>query len=139
MDEARLVEYNNTIGLVDSSLDMLDTISIYYDSNNDGIYTGKYRKLISGSDVDLTSDFTGIVATCGNVIIHNDVNFEGTILCGDRIYIMGNNNIVSNPGVIRSIMASDFGDENNIRVSDYISGLKGAGYSEPEYYVIPYR
>ena len=139
MDEAPLIEYNDTIGLVDSSLDRLGDISIYYDSNNDGIYVGKYRKLISGTDVDITGDFTGIVATPGNVIIHNDVNFEGTILCGDRIYIMGNNNIVANPGVIRSIMASDFADENNIKVSNYISLLKGAGYSDPEYYVVPYR
>ncbi|MCR5831617.1 MAG: hypothetical protein K6G67_05665 [Lachnospiraceae bacterium] len=139
MDEALLTEYNDTISLVDRSLDRLDTISIYYDSNNDGIYVGKYRKLISGTDIEIANDFTGIVATPGNVIIHNDVNFEGTILCGDRIYIMGNNNIVSNPGIIRSIMASDFNDENNIKVSNYISGLKGAGYTEPEYYVVPYR
>jgi hypothetical protein len=139
MDEALLTEYNDTISLVDRSLDRLDTISIYYDSNNDGIYVGKYRKLISGTDIEITNDFTGIVATPGNVIIHNDVNFEGTILCGDRIYIMGNNNIVSNPGIIRSIMASEFNDENNIKVSNYISGLKGAGYTEPEYYVVPYR
>ncbi len=139
MEEARLAEYHDAIGLVDQSLAIIDSIPIYYDSNNDNIYVGKYRKLISGSDVDITDDFTGIVITPKNVIIHNDVNFEGTILCGDRIYIMGNNNIVANEGVLRSIMASDLNEENNIRASNYISGLRKAGYTDPDYYVVPYR
>ena len=139
MDEAPLYDYYDTVSLIDNSLSLLDSIPIYYDSNNDGIYVGKYRKLISGSDVDIKDDFTGIVITPGNVIIHNDVNFEGTILCGDRIYIMGNNNIVANAGVLRSIIASDYNNENNIKASNYIKGLKQSGYRDPEYYVIPYR
>ena len=139
MDEVPFSEYHAAIGLVDNSLGLLDTIPIYYDSNNDGMYVGKYRKLISGTDVDITNDFTGIVITPGNVIVHNDVNFEGSIFSGDRIYIMGNNNIVANEGILRSIMASDFNNENNIKASNYLAGLKRSGYSDPDYYVIPYR
>ncbi len=139
MEEADLTEFNEAVTLVGNSLSGLGGISIYYDSNNDPIYIGRYRKLISETDVDIKDDFTGIVVTPGNVIIHNDVNFEGTILCGDRIYIMGNNNIVSNAGVIRSIVGSDFKDENVVKASDFIPGLKGAGYTDPDYYVIPYR
>ena len=139
MDEVPLDEYYGAIRLVDASLAKLDTIPIYYDSDNDGLYVGKYRKLISGTDVDITSDFTGIVITPGNVIVHNDVNFEGSILCGDRIYIMGNNNIVANEGILRSIIASDLNDENNIKASNYIEGMTRSGYSDPEHYVIPYR
>ena len=139
MDEVPLGEYHEAINLVDNSLSKLDSIPIYYDSDNDGLYVGKYRKLISGTDVDITSDFTGIVITPGNVIVHNDVNFEGSILCGDRIYIMGNNNIVANAGVLRSIITSDYNDENNIKASNYLEGLQKAGYTDPDYYVIPYR
>lgn len=139
MEEDAFGEYHDAISLIDTSLNGLGEISIYYDSNNDGLYTGKYRKLISQADVDITSDFTGLVVTPGNVIIHNDVNFEGTILCGDRIYIMGNNNIVANESVIRTIFASEFSDDNNIKASNYIRGLNRAGFSDPEYYVVPYR
>ncbi len=139
MEEEPLTGYLETINLIDSSLSGFSEIPIYYDSDNDGTYTGRYRKLISGTDVDITNDFTGIVVTPGNVIIHNDVNFEGTILCGDRIYIMGNNNIVANAGVIRSIMASEFNNDGNIKASNYIAGLKKSGYTDPDHYVIPYR
>jgi hypothetical protein len=132
-------DYYDAIDLVDTSLAGLDTISTYYDSNNDRYYTGKYRKLVTNSDVEIKEDFTGIVATPSNVIIHNDVNFEGVILCGNRIYAMGNNNIVANPGVARAIIAAEDTDEYTIRIRDYIGGLRTAGLTDPEYYVIPYR
>ena len=138
-DAEPLGEYNDAINLVDASLSDLGAISTYYDSNNDRYYNGKYRKLVTNSDVELKEDFTGIIATPSNVIIHNDVNFEGVILCGNRIYVMGNNNIVANPGVCRAVIASEDTDEYMIRVRDYIGGMRTAGLTAPQYYVIPYR
>ncbi len=140
MDEQAAQVYYDSVNLVTSSLEILDPASIYYDSDNDRNYSGKYRKLISGSDVEIKSDFTGIIATRANVIIQKDVNVEGVILCGDRIYAMGNNNIVANPSVARTIIASEnASEEYTFRVSDYIGGMRAAGLTEPEYYVIPYR
>ena len=138
-EEYPLDEYYDAISLVNSSLEGLGGISTYYDSNNDRYYSGKYRKLVTNSDVELKEDFTGIVATPSNVIIHKDVNFEGIILCGNRIYTMGNNNIVANASVARSVIASESGEEATIRVKDYIGGMRTAGLTDPQYYVIPYR
>ncbi|MCR5591436.1 MAG: hypothetical protein K6F73_07850 [Lachnospiraceae bacterium] len=139
LEGEQFAEYRSIVNLVGLSLGNLKSIPIYYDSNNDGGYSEKYRKLISDSDIELTKDFTGIVATPGNVIVHKDVNFEGIILCGDRIYIRGNNNIVANAGVDRTIIASEDGAQGIIRVMDYIGGMKASGLKDPEYYVIPYR
>ena len=139
MEEGPLNKFLEAKELVKDSLGNLDITSIYYDSDNDREYNGKYRKLISGADVELKNDFTGIVATRANVIIERDVNFEGVILCGDRIYAMGNNNIVASPGVARAIIASESGEDYMFRVRDYIGGLKDAGLTDPDYYVIPFR
>ena len=139
MEEERLKFYHDEINLVDVTLAPLEPLSLYYDSDNDREYTGKYRKLVSGSDVELKDDFTGIIATRANVIINKDVNFEGIILCGDRIYAMGNNNIVANPQIARTIIASETEDISGIKVRDNIGGMKVAGLRPPEYYVIPYR
>ncbi len=140
MEETAAQVYYDSVNLVTNSLDILDPASIYYDSDNDRNYNGKYRKLISGSDVEIKNDFTGIIATRANVIIQKDVNVEGVILCGDRIYAMGNNNIVANPSVARTIIASEnAGGEYTFRVSDYIGGMRAAGLTQPDYYVIPYR
>lgn len=138
LDEDNINIYHDAISLVDTSMSHFNDISIYYDSDNDRTYSGKYRKLIAGSDVEIKNDFTGIVVARSNVIIQRDVNFEGVILCGDRIYAMGNNNIVANPSVARAVIASEMSGEYNIRVKDYIGGLKDAGLTDPEYYIIPY-
>ena len=79
------------------------------------------------------------MATPGNVIIHNDVNFEGIILCGDRIYAMGNNNIVANAVVARAIIASENNEETGIKVMDYIGGMKAAKLTPPDHYAVPYK
>ncbi len=139
LDEEHYEEFHAAENLAELSLGNLRSIPVYYDSNNDGGYTEKYRKLISDSDVEIINDFTGIVATPGNVIVHKDVNFEGIILCGDRIYIRGNNNIVANAGVARTVIASEDGVRGIIRVMDYIGGMKASGLADPEHYVIPYR
>ena len=83
------------------------SIGYYYDSDNDKGYTGKYRKIISGTDVTLKKDITGIVITPGSVIIEEGVNVEGLIISGDRIYIQGNNNIVSSVEVLRNIVKEE--------------------------------
>ena len=139
MDEAPLAKYHEAIRLVDLSLSGLDDIEMYYDSDNDGGYEDKYRKLVSDSDVEIRNDFTGIVATPANVIIDNGVNFEGIILSGDRIYAMGNNNIVANAAVARAVIASELESGYGIMVSDYIGGMRSAGLTDPDYYVVPYR
>ena len=139
MDEEQFSFYHDMINLVDVSLSPLEPLSLYYDSDNDREYTGRYRKLISGSDVELKEDFTGIVATRANVIIDKDVNFEGIILCGDRIYAMGNNNIVANAQVARSIIASEAEEVSGIKIKDNLGGMKVAGFAAPDYFVIPYR
>ncbi|MBR6158670.1 MAG: hypothetical protein IKQ40_00100, partial [Lachnospiraceae bacterium] len=127
------------VNLVDTSLGKLTGIEIYYDTDNDGGYSEPYRKLLSSTDVEIRHDFTGIIATPGNVIIDNDVNIEGIILCGDRIYTMGNNNIVSNAAIVRSIIAGEFAGAYGMRVSDYIGGMREVHLTAPEYYVIPYK
>ncbi len=139
MDEAHIAKYHDVINLVDISLSSLDSISMYYDSDNDGGYEGKYRKLMSDTDIEIRSDFTGIVATPANVIIDNGVNFEGIILSGDRIYVMGNNNIVANAAVDRSVIAFELESGYGIPVSDYIGGMRAAGLTDPDQYVVPYR
>ena len=139
LDGDKLQLYHMAADLIGSSLADIDKITIYYDSDNDRTYEGRYRKLITGTDVEIKDDFTGIVVARSNVIIRRDVNFEGIILCGDRIYAMGNNNIVANPGVARTIIASEGRDEYTVRVKDHLGGMKSEGITEPEYYVVPYR
>jgi len=139
IDEPMLNRFHDAGNLVDVSCTDLDKIEIYYDSDNDGGYTGKYRKIISNSDIEIKNDLTGIIATPGNVIIHKDVNIEGLVLCGDRIYTMGNNNIVANASVPRAIIASEGKDYYGIRVKDFIGGMREEGLDLPDHFVVPYR
>ena len=119
-----------------------ENIEYYYDSENDWAYTGKYRKIISSTDITLYDDVTGIVITPGNVIVEENVNVEGLIICGDRIYIQGNNNIVSSPEVLRGIVkeeiyqdcyvdepASQRDNMTNIhlKLTDYLGGIEYRG------------
>ncbi len=139
MDEKLLSDYYDTGRLVEQSCAALGQIEIYYDSDNDGGYSQKYRKLMSNTDIEIRDDFTGIVITPANVIIHSDVNVEGLILCGDRIYAMGNNNIVANAGVARAIIASENDGYLGMRIRDFIGGMKEEGLDFPQYCVVPYR
>lgn len=88
----------------------------YYDSANDRFYNGTYRKIISAGDVTLKNDLTGIVIAPGSVIIEEGVNVEGLIICGDRIYIQGNNNIVSSKEVLRKIIKEELSDNMYVKV-----------------------
>lgn len=117
------------------------TLEYYYDSVNDEDYGGTYRKIMAGTDITITDDVTGIVITSGNVIVNAGCNVEGMIFAGDRIYIQGNNNIVSNREVLRTIVreegtAPESGDEISHDLTDYLYGLHFRGlYDENFNYV----
>ena len=64
---------------------------------------------------------------------------EGMIMAGDRIYVYGNNNIVSNRDVLRAIITQEIEEdginedampENSRYVKDYIGGLVDQGVIE---------
>lgn len=142
LDEAAeedIDEYNEYLSGIDFATNRLDLISDVYDSAKDSEYQGKYHKIISNYDVDITEDFTGIVVTSQNVIVERNVNFEGLIVCGDRIYVRGNNNIVANRNVLQSIIAEEFEENYESEAKDYIGGIVSPGLKSAEYGVIPYR
>lgn len=115
----------------------------YYDSDNDETYSGSYRKILSASDVTISEDFTGILLTYGNVIVEADCNVEGMIFAGDRIYIQGNNNIVSNKEILQSIISEEYAENSagsdfdiSHKAMDYLAGLSFKGlYDENFSYV----
>lgn len=126
-------DYEEAVKLIDSCRGLIDSSSYYYDSDNDDTYGGKYRKIISGTDVSITGDFTGVIITPGNVIVEADSNVEGLIYAGDRIYVQGNNNIVSNRDILRAMLAEELSNENidpAYKMSSYFGGLKKSGLEE---------
>ena len=123
------------------------SIEKYYDTANDKTYVGNYRKLISSTDITVSSDVTGIIMTPGSVIIEEGVNVEGLILSGDRIYVQGNNNIVSSVEVLRGIMKEElydniYGEDEattdeerarnriHLDMKDYLGGIQYRGIIE---------
>ncbi|MCR5508134.1 MAG: hypothetical protein K6F34_05555 [Lachnospiraceae bacterium] len=124
--------YEEMIRLINSTSTRVRSISSYYSSDDDATYTGRYSKIIANTDVTLTEDFIGVIITSRNVIIEDGCNFEGLIIAGDRIYIYGNNNIVSNREVIRTFINEEKAKDtsvsgNSIRVTDYLEGLSDHG------------
>ena len=121
--------------MINGTADKVDDITSVYYSRDDHTYSGRYDKIISNEDVTITEDFTGVVITNGNVIIEAGCNIEGLIICGDRIYIYGNNNIVSNREVVRAIVeeenagagAAVSANAAGRNVGDYIGGLSDKG------------
>lgn len=130
--------------LVDEATETFDEIAFYYDSDNDRYYNGRYRKIISAADVTLKNDITGIVIAYGNVIVEEGVNVEGLIICKDRIYIQGNNNIVASKEVLNTIVKEELSgkmytntEENDeetgglsnmhLNVVDYLGGMSFRG------------
>ena len=130
--------------MIAESLKYLPSIEHYYDSENDASYEGKYRKIISSTDVTVSSDVTGIIMTPGSVIIEEGVNVEGLILSGDRIYVQGNNNIVASVDVMRGIIKEELYQEVyvyknpvtdeeralnklHLLVKDYLGGIEYRG------------
>lgn len=137
LTELQREQYQGYLVVLKNSFHKLDKIPMYYDSNNDENYTGRYRKIISNVDVTLSEDFTGIVVTPCNVIVGNDVNVEGLILCGDRIYIRGNNNIVANRNILVRMIEEEAAEDFEYEVQDYIGGIEEKGTIHPQYYVVP--
>ena len=127
--------YENIIRMINGAADKVDDITSVYYSRDDQTYSGRYDKIISNEDVNITEDFTGVVITNGNVIIEAGCNVEGLIICGDRIYIYGNNNIVSNREVVRAMVEEEntgagtavSADSVGRNVGDYIGDLSDRG------------
>ncbi len=126
-------EYERIRTMIINAGRKLYTLEYYYDSDNDEDYSGTYRKVIAGTDVTITDDVTGIVITSGNVIVDAGCNVEGMIFAGDRIYIQGNNNIVSNREVLRTMLSEEqkavpeVSEEISHNLSDYLYGLQSPG------------
>ena len=139
MSEDTLTDYFTQVNRIANSMVRFGNIEDYYDSKNDFYYNGPYRKIISPYDIEIKSDFTGVIMTPGNVIINSDINVEGIIMCGDRIYVRGNNNIVGNSDILRKIILYESETEGSNLVIDYLDGIKSSGLDEPDYYVVPYR
>ena len=112
-------DYLKDIRMIKTITDRLDLIDFHYDSKNDDLYNGSYRKVITYTDVNIANDFSGIVITPRSVILEENVDFAGMIIAGDRIYIQGNNNIVADVDVMRSLLReevegdTDLPDENS--------------------------
>ncbi len=116
-------EYNELLSAVDEGLSKLPLLADYYDSANDRSYKGTYRKILSNYDVIISGDFTGAIVTSGNVILEADSNVEGIIISGDRIYVQGNNNIVSNSAVLRTIVDEEIIEEKKNGVTEDPEGF----------------
>ena len=116
--------YEEIISLVGSVAASIDDISSTYKSSEDESYKGTYQKIISNEDVTLTEDYTGVIVTGGNVIIEAGCNVEGLVVSGDRIYVYGNNNIVSSRDVVRTVISEEgSGQAGGPGISDYIGLL----------------
>lgn len=158
LPEKEMDEYSKTVDMANASLSSLYDIPFYYDSDNDPYYEGTYRKIISSEDVEIKDSITGIVFTPGNVIVDVDCNVEGLIMCGDRVYLQGNNSIVSNASIVKKILADEIDETNDRKAAsedgvlseeersdvfyhalDYIGGLTYPGIEYPDYYIIPYQ
>ena len=138
-NEKVLNDFHHIKSDIEEASSRLDEIEIYYDTANEEGFVGPYRVLMSTSDIEIKDDFTGIVLTPCNVIVNNDINVEGLIICGDRIYIRGNNNIVSNKEVLRKIIEYETTEGYGIKAVNFLGGIVYSGITHPDYYVIPYR
>lgn len=156
LPDFELEEYLRISGMAETALSSLIDIPYYYDSDNDPYYEGGYRKIISSQDIEISGDVTGIVMTPGNVIVNVDSNVEGLILAGDRVYLQGNNNVVSNANVVKHILTDEIAETNGrnsfdeevatdgrsdvyYHALDYIGGLSYPGIEYPEYFIVPYQ
>lgn len=124
------LDYEEAVTLINKAEGKIGEFNYYYDTENDDTYTGQYRKILSNTDVSLAGDFTGTVMTSGNVIIEADCNVEGLIYAGDRIYVQGNNNIVSNRDIMRRIIEEESSREDadpTFQIREYLGGITYKG------------
>ncbi|MCR5421315.1 MAG: hypothetical protein K6E98_09925 [Lachnospiraceae bacterium] len=121
--------YKKLFDLMKETEGRISVIMSYYGSDEDPAYTGNYQKIISNEDVVLKKDYKGVIITAGNITIESDINTEGLLIAGGRIYLKGNNNIVSDPDILKDIMEyeeSNGGAENSgfgRNIGDYINKL----------------
>ena len=126
-------EYRELLAKLSEGMSKLSELSDYYDSNNDKSYKGRYRKILSNYDVIITGSFTGAVVTAGNVIVEADADVAGIIIAGDRVYIQGNNNIVSDEEILRYMIDEEYYEEkaagkqsrNEFYISHYLKDYIG--------------
>lgn len=154
-DDDVLKDYRKEIAQIIKATSQLENISFFYDSINDSECTCPYRKIISAQDVEISDDFSGVIITEQNVIVDANCSVEGIIICGDRIYLRGNNTIVANTEVARDILRYESDKRSVVELSiddnkdvtrefrqperyiqDYIEGLIQSGMNPPEYYVV---
>ena len=95
--------YEEITGVMNRFAAELNGITDTYSSSEDEDYTGEYDLIISPEDVIIDKDLTGAVLTSGNITVRNGVNTEGLLAAGGRIYIEGNNNIVSNSEIVDAL------------------------------------
>ncbi|MBO4903536.1 MAG: hypothetical protein J5518_12170 [Lachnospiraceae bacterium] len=134
-------KYKEAVDLINTAEGKIDEFNYYYDTENDETYLGQYRKILSNTDVTLSGDFTGTVVTSGNVIIEADCNVEGLIYAGDRIYVQGNNNIVSNRDVMRRIIKEECAKENadpQFQLREHLGGITYKGMEKCEEEMVAY-
>ncbi len=115
--------YNEVVETMQAVFGEVKNISSSYYSRDDENYEGTYEKIISASDVTISEDFTGVIIARGNVLIEADCNVEGVVISGDRIYIYGNNNIVSNKDLIGQMVNEEQheeGSDETQHISKYI-------------------
>ena len=104
--------YGEIMALMNETGGRISVIYSRYDSDEDSSYNvagydTRPRKIIANDDVTLDSDYMGAVITTGNIYVEEGVNVEGLLIAGDRIYVRGNNNIVSSPDVINAILKAE--------------------------------
>ena len=106
--------YEEIMALMNETFGRISVIDSRYDSNgpadsdakdNDG--EERLRKIIADDDVTIDEDYTGAVITTGNIYVEEGISVEGLLIAGDRIYVRGNNSIVSGPDVINAILRSE--------------------------------
>ena len=100
-------EYLKQKELMDLAVTGFEEIGLFYDSKNDEKYHGTYRKIISTESVELSEDFEGVVLTPQSVIVDQGVSVQGLLLTSDRIYLQGDNAIVYDYDIVRTMLKEE--------------------------------
>ena len=121
--------YDEIMGLMNETEGRISVINSVYSSSNDSTYSGSVQKILSDDDVTIENDYKGVVITTGNIFVEEGVNIEGLLISGDRIYVKGNNNIISDSDAVNTLLAEEEAQKNSgalpvgESVSDYIKRL----------------
>lgn len=107
ISEELLNEYLKQKELMDLSVKGFEDIGLFYDSQNDEKYKGTFRKIISTESVELSEDFEGVVMTPQSIIVDQGVSVQGLLLTSDRIYLQGDNAIVYDYDIVRTMLKEE--------------------------------